>query len=395
MVVQVSSKRGQGRQRSVPYAIPLRGPNIRVLERLGTQAVPQPHRSWSRAVVGTGAVLLALAATIGLTQMLRHGRTSDEVTRPSSTQFASSPIPPLTEAPASREHPKEASQDSEPPKSTMPGGSEAPADGRGKNSADAQLAVRTASTGSVDGGQPIAGQANEEAPTVPPRQLETVIHATAILGSPVGVGKIEMLFRDDQCPAWNSDLPLCVDDLQHRIRFPAIDVIAREPNGDSPHSVRHAVAYFLFFGREPLTIRVASPGTRWVESYTIHPLDSVRDDREVLRGWSLAYGRHAKDASGPAGFLRQLTWRVLSRRLSLGEQPYPADVLKDRPMAALEKSFERSLSTLLGIDSLLLAVPEITDADAPQWREEASLPLPVPVNLPAVQIPRSVRKTPD
>ena len=138
---------------------------------------------------------------------------------------------------------------------------------------------------------------------------------------------------------------------------------------------------------------MASPGSTWVESYTIQPLDSVRDDREVLRGWSLAYGRYAKDASGPAGFLRQLTWRVLSRRLSLGERPYPDGVLKDRPMAALEKSFERSLSTLLGIDSLLLAVPEITDADAPQWREEARLPLPVPVNLPAVQIPMSAHKT--
>ncbi|MHB8952991.1 MAG: hypothetical protein ACYC4U_08405 [Pirellulaceae bacterium] len=394
MVIQISSKRGQACQRSVPYAIPLREPNIRVAERVGTQAVSQPHRNWPWAVVGTGTVLLALAASIRLTHMFSHGRTNDEITQPSSTQFASSPIPRLPEAPAGNEH-KESSQDSAPLKSTTPGKSATPRDGHGKNSADAQLPLRTATTGSVGGGgQPTAVLGDEEAPAVPPRQRETVIHATAIFGSPVGVGKVEMLFRDDQCPAWNADLPLCVDDLQHRVRFPAVDVIVREPNGGSPHRIRHAVAYFLFLGREPLTMRVASPGSTWVESYTIHPLDSVRDGREVLRGWSLAYGRHAKDASGPAGFVRQLTWRVLSRRLSLGERPYPAGVLKDRPMAALEKSFERSLSTLLGIDSLLLAVPDVPDADAPQWREEAKLPLPVPMNLPEVQIPPSARKTP-
>ena len=195
-----------------------------------------------------GAVLLALAATIELAQLFRHDRSSGDVTQSSSTPIASPQILTLPDAPASSEHAKEASQDSPPLKSTMPGNSAMPADGREKNSAGTQLPLPTATTGSVGGGQPIAAQGDKEAPTVPPRQRETVIHATAILGSPVGVGKIEMLFRDDQCPAWNTELPLCVDDLQHRVRFPAIDVMAREPNGDSPHRIRHAVVYFLFLG---------------------------------------------------------------------------------------------------------------------------------------------------
>ena len=89
-----------------------------------------------------------------------------------------------------------------------------------------------------------------------------------------------------------------------------------------------------------------------------------------------------------------MTLRVLARRLSLGEQPFPTGVLKERPMAALENTFERSLSTLLGIDSLLLAVPEIGDTDAPQWQDKAALPLPPPMNLPAVQLPESVSDWP-
>ena len=111
-----------------------------------------------------------------------------------------------------------------------------------------------------------------------------------------------MLFPDDRCPLWNADLPLHVDDPQHRIRFPAIEVIAREANGDAAHGIRHAVVHFLFLGTEPFTIQVTSPGSTWIEPYTISPQGSGIDCRDMLGRWSHAYGRNAKECPGRPAF---------------------------------------------------------------------------------------------
>ena len=328
---------------NVPYAIPLNYRNARITPKVDSPATSALSHDWSLVIVVAGTIFLAFATTVGLMWALRRGGRAEESAHamPAKLSLASPTSQTLlSEPPASIQSP------------------------------------------------------DEEAPRLPPAQQETVVHAMAVSGSPVGAGKIEMLLADDRCPLWNAELPLRVDDPQQRIRFPAIELVARETNGDSSHRIRHAIVYFLFVGAAPLTVQVTSPGSTWAESCTIRPQESDIEWKDTLGRWSHAYGRNAKEVSGPAGFLRQMTLRVLARRLSLGEQPFPSGVLKERPMAALESTFERSLSTLLGIDSLLLAVPEIADTGAPPSLDKAALPLPPPLNLPAVQIPEPVRDWP-
>ncbi len=414
MVVSVSARHCTQLPPPVPYAIPVRISSVPLHWRIAARAVATRRRGWPCTVACAAAVLLAFIAFTGLTLLCRHPVDVQGALEPTRMIPSAAELPPLRAVALVAQTPAPPAPDHDAPQPPTADSSQTPNDSgrqqtsdssalepirepltpaplpleRGEGTGFSDRHLGTSSTVEHAASGDSAEKPSELAPpTSLPLQRETVIQATAISGSPVGVGRIELLFGEDQLPVWHPDMPLVVDDVQHRIRFSAVDAISRKMNEGAPVGIRLAEVYFLFLGREPLTIRMASPVSTWVESYTIQPRNEHDDYRDMLSRWRAAYHRSAMDLSGPAGFLRQLTLRVLSRRLGLGDEPFPAGVLKERPMAELEKSFEHSLSTLLGIDSLLLAVPEVTEVDAAQWNERSNLPVPSPLNLPAVQVP--------
>ena len=238
-------------------------------------------------------------------------------------------------------------------------------------------------------------QEPDAVPATPPLQRETLIHATAVVGHPCGVGKLEVVFRDDECPRWYPDTPLFIDDKQGRVHSPAIEIVGRESGTEQTHNVRRICAYFLFRGKEPLTLQIASPGESWIKPHTIQPASDQNSHRELLTEWWKEYERDAKELSGPARVVRQLAQNMLARRLKLDSPPVSVQQMDQRPMAALESKFERSLSTLLGIDSLLLAVPEVTPAQQLDGLQVAAdLPMPATINVPPVRIPTIIADVP-
>jgi hypothetical protein len=116
------------------------------------------------------------------------------------------------------------------------------------------------------------------------------------------------------------------------------------------------------------------------DDVTIVPQRSETLGAKLQHDWWQAYAQHVRELTGPAQVTQQLLRRALARRLSLAVPPYPKEGLTQQPLATLEHQFERSVSTLLGIDSLLLAVPEPDSRDEEAPRQIADRQLPSPIN---------------
>lgn len=244
-------------------------------------------------------------------------------------------------------------------------------------------------------GVPRAADEPAAVPESTPVQSKTVTHATAQAGDPFGVGRIEILFGDEQRPTIYPDQSLFVEDLkENRLRFPVFRIDASGTQADARHVARRLVVYFLFLGDAPLRLRVATASVPLSDELTIEPLSQAGGQDELLVQWWRAYAERVAQLDGPAAAVQQLMQRALARRLGLNEPPYPAGSLKQQPLAALERQFERSISTLLGIDSLLLAVPEPSQQRELSSQQLTKYPLPAPLAAQRVRLPSTFRSVP-
>ena len=198
---------------------------------------------------------------------------------------------------------------------------------------------------------------------------------------------LEVSFADDQLPILFPDQPLLLTKSNRRIRFPVFATSYRTETRDDSHAVRHITVHFLFLGDGPLELGLASAGGPLLgRDEVVQPQRDRARHQQLLEQWWRAYGEHVRTMNGNPRTLQQLMQRALARRLKLDVPPYPAESFEQRPLAALEHQFERSVSTLLGIDSLLLAVPQPDDDRREAQLEPADQPLPPPMNLAPVQV---------
>ncbi len=181
-----------------------------------------------------------------------------------------------------------------------------------------------------------------------------------------------------------------VGEQNHRIRYPAPELFFQPGTGAEQRLVRRAVVHYLFVGSEPLVAQVSSLRSLWLDKCVIEPQEDILAHQYALAAWWEEYCRDSRELKGNAHFVRQLMQRCLARRLDLPVPTYPTQAMNERPMADLERNFERSISTLLGIDSLLLAVPDVDRGNYDDRPLLADGPLPMGMRVPAVQIPAMI-----
>ncbi len=225
----------------------------------------------------------------------------------------------------------------------------------------------------------------QTAPPAAPVLANRVLRCTAAGGDPFGVGRIEILFGDDERPILYPDQLILLRNADNRTRFHSSHTDYVDGDTAAPWQARRLTVYFLFLGRDPLDLSVSTPQDTLVAGQTVLPANDANLRSQLMTQWWQAYRARTDQLTGPAQYSQLLLGRALARRLSLDMPPYPGDSLQECPLAAIEQQFERSISTLLGIDSLLLAVPQPGDRREDAPRQVADKPLPPPIGLRAVE----------
>jgi hypothetical protein len=206
-------------------------------------------------------------------------------------------------------------------------------------------------------------------------------HFEAWTGEPFGVGKIRLeLGENDHVSIWPGQM-LWFEDAQHRTHYPVllvgksvIPVISKVEGGELS-------AYFLFQGTQPLDVSLHAQQRR----HTTRLLPKSNNDRhrELLDDWwqhySTSMTNQVRTENYPPHVENYLV-AMLARRLHR-ESPRV-----NRGWSGSEFADE-IFGTLIGAESVRLAMQKDTLLKTPDTMEMATLPLPEGVGPPAVTIP--------
>jgi hypothetical protein len=222
------------------------------------------------------------------------------------------------------------------------------------------------------------------APTVAPVPRENVISSEAFEGEQYGIGKINVLFGKDR-PQLHADQTVFVVDDENRVRYPAIS-----PSRNDSGQLIALDVHFLVLGNEPLqNVRVVWGDTAPIDVGDVQLQSSSEYDQRIRNWWKI-YINPATPLMGNQKEVALQMRQVLANRLALG---LPTDESSQKNSSDIEVQFERMISTLFGIDSLLLSMPNRSLQNGVSSGEHANLPLPQPLTLRSValpSVPRSV-----
>ncbi len=230
---------------------------------------------------------------------------------------------------------------------------------------------------------PPATDRKEAEPETEQEAPEVTVEAAA--GEPFGVGRIHIRYPK-RGPTWHADQPLIVHDRQTRIRYPAFRPVYVTGDEKPSDQLQQLTAYFLFEGSEPLRIRLLTPDTLLINDTSVPVISDQDLHRRLLGQWWEHYISPAAACSEEYQCFRDYLVQMLSRRLTLS-LPISRRAARQTSISALEQKFERAVSMLLGIDSLLLAMQD--DKTLGSWGrgEAAVLSLPAPLAVRSVRLP--------
>lgn len=225
------------------------------------------------------------------------------------------------------------------------------------------------------------------APDAAPRLEHDVLHTSAIAGSPYGVGEIELLVGEAKPLA--ADARVILLEPTNRIAFPVVRrSLAKPAEGARPDRVDRLVIRFLFRGEESMEVELRVDDQRRAK-LRIEVERPHTDHARRLREWWADYRTPQSDPPSGADLVRSWLAAPLASRLRL-ELPPQRSKAPSRSESGLENLFEKLLSTLLGVDSLLLALPDhqldanVVTPESPR----ADRRLPTPFRLAAASYPR-------
>lgn len=217
-------------------------------------------------------------------------------------------------------------------------------------------------------------------------QTQVKIETQAASGKPFGVGKMTVNFPTGRGPAVASDQPLWLSDAGGRALYPAFKIergFSPTPRNDS--SVDSVTAYFLFRGEEPLDLTLdiddshhaqVAPGSEPAKN------DQDRRTRLLDEWWRLytASARRLAQVETYPSDIENYLVAMLGPRLAL---PVPDIPRKWSGRDDVDSIF----GTLLGAESVRLALQKETLLQQAKSKEKADQPLPVPAAMPSITIP--------
>jgi len=222
----------------------------------------------------------------------------------------------------------------------------------------------------------LAGRAQAQNP-----EAEPEIDVQAAVGEPLGVGKMIVRFAPGRQPALVPGQRMSITDGEGRIFYPTYseDATVKQPGaGRNPPDA--VTAYFLFRGDRQirLTLDVNGP-----HHGTGIPVKNPEAYAKLLSQWWKSYSSMVQGAATADGYPPQIE-NYLSAMLARRFKRKPPDIV--RPWSG-HADVDAIFGTLLGAESVRLAMQKETLLRKAKSLEEPSLPLPRAVAPPALEIP--------
>ena len=225
------------------------------------------------------------------------------------------------------------------------------------------------------------------APEMTPLARGTMVAGQAFAGEPFGVGKLDIIIGDDLDIRWRPDDPLFLHETSSRTRYPAFVTSYRIAEEEPTPHLRQLTIFYLFQGSEPLRLSVKTGSADVAKVQCVPRMVGQESYRQVQHEWWTSYSTDLSALRGPQRQVKEYLVRMLSRRLDLPLSPRSGQPASEQPMAELERQFERVVSTVLGIDSVLLAMQDDVLFQDRGHEGIADQPLPPPVNVRPVRLP--------
>jgi len=208
-----------------------------------------------------------------------------------------------------------------------------------------------------------------------------MIDADAVLGGPIGVGRVIMELPREALPDVLGLEGVGIAEADGRALYPVVDqAVVRQLLRELLARPQRVAMHFLFVGEEPLRLEIQ---TRRTERLTVRPRRDPRTYERLLAAWWRSYGPRT---------------RLLDRRTEypLVVENYLQTMLAQRLRLALpevrkEPGWQQQLEEQLGW--MLLTEPIRLDMQRDRLLGRASLsgkadqPLPEPIRAPALELP--------
>lgn len=247
--------------------------------------------------------------------------------------------------------------------------------------------------------QASAASKTSEAERVPAKTANQPVEVSAVrvagfLGTPFGVGRVQLEFAAKRGPIMQPDQTLLIADARGRVHYPIFtpewEADDDEEVGDAKappaakRRLRQVTAHFLFAGETPLNLSLALDDLVLLRGNKLEPEVAGSQGHELLQTW---WGRYASQRPGSreAWEVKAYLNDMLARRVGMSPQSPPREE-EGADVSQIERHFERAVQTLFGFESVQTAMQDRTllgSRDEEQATEAVPPPLRIfPVSLP-------------
>lgn len=211
---------------------------------------------------------------------------------------------------------------------------------------------------------------------------ETKIEVQAVAGMPLGVGRITVRFAAGAEPRLARGQSVWISDQEGRVLYPAFDKLTmrRQLGFESTTPLQSVGAYFLFRGDRPLDLTFDIVDRH---SARVVPLKDMKAHKPLLDDWwatHVSMVESLAEANTCPLQVENYVSSMLARRLKLK----PAETMH---RWSGHSDIDMIFGSLLGAESIRLAMQKDALLNSSDAAEKANLPLPRPVAPPAVEIP--------
>lgn len=227
-----------------------------------------------------------------------------------------------------------------------------------------------------------------------PAEEPLLLNADVFEGDPYGVGYVDLSRKEAKKRRWHFDQFIGINARQNGIWLPTVEEqdtpVIDQSDGIKPlvEAEDRIKVYFIFSGKGPASIEIVFGDVR----STIATRSRSRAEHSIqMASWWKALCKQSHHGI-PATLSRPTDdfLQVLSSHLGMPFVRSKSERISTTE-SKLERQFERTLSMLLGFESVRLAMM-IDESPNELSRSKATLPLPAPIRIETVPIPSVVSK---
>lgn len=225
---------------------------------------------------------------------------------------------------------------------------------------------------------------------VPPAQYpqpsEHIVKATGCLGEPYCLVAFELICANEDVAQLYPDQGLRIFDDHARIFAPITSrsYQVNETGDENWNKPATSISGFaLVSGTDPIELKIAGPKGVIATSMVEFVDDELSLHLMQQRWWDAFCSVNYSDSNNRR--LHRGLVELFSERMGL--EPIPQSNRNELVGSDIEQAFERTISTLLGIDSLLLSMDQHESTFPFIEEERGNSPLPNAIRIPSVAIP--------